>query len=165
MSDQSLLADHASRTSSSSISQQFLSVPGATNSRRTFDTDQYKMDQIMEAPFGRGTPASGSQSQDTTDRLLSVRASAARGGIFDDASSFNSEVSNTAARRKADDTFTEATSVRKSNLTAWDVAALIMNKMIGTGIFTTPGMVLILAGGKGLSLLLWGIGGAYALLW
>ncbi|KAG4436168.1 hypothetical protein IFR05_008372 [Cadophora sp. M221] len=36
--------------------------------------------------------------------------------------------------------------------------------MVGTGIFTTPGYVLSLTNGKGLSLFLWGLGGVYAAL-
>ena len=44
------------------------------------------------------------------------------------------------------------------------VAALIMNKMIGTGIFTTPGTILFLTGSKSISIVLWIIGGIYSML-
>jgi len=52
----------------------------------------------------------------------------------------------------------------KKELGTWDVAALIMNKMIGAGFFTTPGAVLSLTGSKNMSLVLWFIGGLYSLL-
>ncbi|KAI9841498.1 MAG: hypothetical protein M1837_000659 [Sclerophora amabilis] len=49
-------------------------------------------------------------------------------------------------------------------LTAWDVAALIVNKMIGTGIFTAPPAVLALTGNKGETIVLWFLGFLYTLL-
>lgn len=49
-------------------------------------------------------------------------------------------------------------------LTVWDVASLIINKMIGTGIFVNPPPVALLAGSKGLALSLWIIGFVYTLL-
>ena len=45
-----------------------------------------------------------------------------------------------------------------------DVSALILNKMVGTGIFTVPGIVLSLTGSKGKSLAFWVVGGLYSLL-
>ncbi|KAL6707409.1 hypothetical protein ACN47E_004188 [Coniothyrium glycines] len=54
--------------------------------------------------------------------------------------------------------------VPQTNLTIFDVAALILNKQIGTGIFTTPGAVLLTTKSKGLSIGLWTIGGAWTLL-
>jgi hypothetical protein len=52
----------------------------------------------------------------------------------------------------------------KRKLGALDVAALIMNKMIGAGIFTTPGTVLSLTQSKRLSIVLWVLGGVYSLI-
>jgi hypothetical protein len=52
----------------------------------------------------------------------------------------------------------------KRKLGALDVAALIMNKMIGAGIFTTPGTVLFLTQSKRLSIVLWVLGGVYSLI-
>ncbi|KIW06544.1 uncharacterized protein PV09_02974 [Verruconis gallopava] len=56
------------------------------------------------------------------------------------------------------------TNVPRRNLTAFDVAALIFNKMVGTGIFTTPGAVLSLTGSKQLSIGLWAVGGVYTFI-
>jgi hypothetical protein len=46
-------------------------------------------------------------------------------------------------------------------LTKWDVASLIINKMIGTGIFTAPWTVLSMTRSPGLALGLWIIGFIY----
>ncbi|KUL89231.1 hypothetical protein ZTR_03751 [Talaromyces verruculosus] len=61
------------------------------------------------------------------------------------------------------DTVSDVTVVTRS-LRTWDVAALIINKMIGTGIFTTPGVVLSLTGSKSISIILWVVGGVHTLL-
>jgi amino acid transporter len=45
-----------------------------------------------------------------------------------------------------------------------DVSALILNKMVGTGIFTLPGLVLALTRSKRTSLGLWVVGGVYSML-
>ena len=66
-------------------------------------------------------------------------------------------------RSTAHTVYTEDTYLKKE-LGTWDVAALIMNKMIGAGFFTTPGAVLSLTGSKNMSLVLWFIGGLYSLL-
>ena len=60
--------------------------------------------------------------------------------------------------------FTETVAVTKANLNVLDVASLILNKMIGTGIFTTPGTILLLNHSKGLTVALWALGGPYCLL-
>jgi amino acid transporter len=52
----------------------------------------------------------------------------------------------------------------RTNLTILDVAALVLNKQIGTGIFTTPGAVLLSTQSKGLSIALWAIGGFWSLM-
>ena len=49
-------------------------------------------------------------------------------------------------------------------LTWWDVSALIINKMIGTGIFTGPPTILLYTGNKNSALLLWAGGFAYTLI-
>lgn len=59
----------------------------------------------------------------------------------------------------------DSTIVERQDLGLWDVASVIFNKMVGTGIFTAPGHVLKLTGSKGLSLGLWVVGGAYTALW
>jgi len=68
-------------------------------------------------------------------------------------------------QKPEEDDFSESSSLGTRHLRIFDVVALIVNKMIGTGIFTTPGMVLVLTDGKGLSLFLWVIGGFYSVLW
>lgn len=52
----------------------------------------------------------------------------------------------------------------KARLTVLDVAALVLNKQIGTGIFTTPGTVLLSTQSKGLSVVLWTLGGFWTLM-
>lgn len=59
---------------------------------------------------------------------------------------------------------TEQTTVDRKDLGMWDVAALIINKQLGTGIYTTPGLVLSLTGSKTISLGLWLVGGIWAML-
>jgi hypothetical protein len=46
-----------------------------------------------------------------------------------------------------------------------DVASVIINKMVGTGIFTVPGQVLVSTGDKGTSLVLWAMGGIWTAAW
>ncbi|KAE9379783.1 hypothetical protein N431DRAFT_527234 [Stipitochalara longipes BDJ] len=53
------------------------------------------------------------------------------------------------------------TIVPRRNLSILDVAALIFNKMVGTGIFTTPGSVLFYTKSKPFSLILWATGGVF----
>lgn len=50
------------------------------------------------------------------------------------------------------------------HMSIWDVIALNLNSMIGTGIFTTPGLVLALTRSKIMTLTLWFAGAIYALL-
>jgi Amino acid permease len=49
-------------------------------------------------------------------------------------------------------------------LTWWDVAALIINKMIGIGIFSGPPTVLLYTGKKSTALWLWAAGFVYTLI-
>lgn len=49
-------------------------------------------------------------------------------------------------------------------LTSFDVFSLIVNKMVGTGIFSTPASIFLLTGNKGLSLGLWIIGFFYSVV-
>jgi hypothetical protein len=46
-----------------------------------------------------------------------------------------------------------------------DVASVILNKMVGTGIFTVPGQVLVSTGSKKISLVLWAVGGIWTAAW
>ena len=65
----------------------------------------------------------------------------------------------------ANPAWTERHTVKKQYLTILEAASLIVNKMIGTGIFTTPGMVLALTQSKTLALSFWIVGGLYAAIW
>jgi hypothetical protein len=58
----------------------------------------------------------------------------------------------------------EHTFIPRRDLGLFDVAALIINKQIGTGIFTTPGLVLSLTGSKTTSTILWFCGGIWSFL-
>jgi hypothetical protein len=58
----------------------------------------------------------------------------------------------------------ERTYLQRRDLGMLDVAALIINKQIGTGIFTTPGLVLGLTGSKTTSIVMWFCGGIWAFL-
>jgi len=49
-------------------------------------------------------------------------------------------------------------------MSLWDVVTLNLNSIIGTGIFTTPGLILVLTRSKIMTLALWFAGGIYALL-
>jgi hypothetical protein len=49
-------------------------------------------------------------------------------------------------------------------LELWDVASLIINKMIGTGIFTAPPTVLVMTGNPSLAFGLWILGFAYTIV-
>ena len=49
-------------------------------------------------------------------------------------------------------------------LNTWDATALIINKMIGGGIFTTPGQILLHTGNKGVALAFWAVGGIYSMI-
>jgi hypothetical protein len=49
-------------------------------------------------------------------------------------------------------------------LDSYDVFALIVNKMIGTGIYTAPPSVLLATGSKQLALGLWGLGFFYTIM-
>jgi amino acid transporter len=44
------------------------------------------------------------------------------------------------------------------------VVSLMVNQMIGSGVFSTPGVVLLLTGTKYTSLVLWALGGVYTFL-
>jgi hypothetical protein len=61
--------------------------------------------------------------------------------------------------------WTERHTVNNQYLSTLEAASLIVNKMIGTGIFTTPGLILFLTQNKALALSLWVIGGIYAAMW
>jgi hypothetical protein len=52
----------------------------------------------------------------------------------------------------------------RRELTWWDVSALIINKMIGTGIFTGPPTVLMYTGRKDTALYMWAAGFVYTLV-
>lgn len=67
------------------------------------------------------------------------------------------------SRTQAGTIYTEDRDLKR-RLGVLDVAALIMNKMIGAGFFTTPGTVLFLTQSKRLSIVLWVLGGIYSMM-
>jgi hypothetical protein len=71
----------------------------------------------------------------------------------------NREVSDDAKSVRSEQTY-----LQRRDLGMFDVAALIINKQIGTGIFTTPGLVLSLTGSKTTSIVMWFCGGIWAFL-
>lgn len=60
--------------------------------------------------------------------------------------------------------WTETTDVPKEHLGFIQVAAFMINQTIGTGIFSTPGYILLLTRSKSVTVALWIAGGAYSLL-
>jgi hypothetical protein len=52
----------------------------------------------------------------------------------------------------------------KKELGTWDIFSLIVNKMIGTGIFTAPAQAFLLTGSKKIAILMWVIGYFYSIL-
>jgi len=52
----------------------------------------------------------------------------------------------------------------RKELGALDIFSLIVNKMIGTGVFTAPAQVFLLTGWKTISILMWVIGFVYSIL-
>jgi len=50
-------------------------------------------------------------------------------------------------------------------LTSVDVAAFMINRMVGVGIFTNPPLVLLFCGNQHLALWMWFVGGLFSLLW
>jgi hypothetical protein len=59
---------------------------------------------------------------------------------------------------------TQFTIIPRRDLGLFDVAALIINKQIGAGIFTTPGLVLSLTQSKTIATVLWVCGGLWSFL-
>ncbi|KAK4924454.1 hypothetical protein LTR66_016459 [Elasticomyces elasticus] len=74
----------------------------------------------------------------------------------------SSSQENAAQPRATARPYTERHTVNYQHLSILEAASLIINKMIGTGIFTTPGLILHLTQNKGLALALWILGGFYA---
>lgn len=60
---------------------------------------------------------------------------------------------------------TETATVISRPLGVVDVAAVVFNKMVGAGIYTVPGQVLLSLGDKSLAVLFWACGGIYTLFW
>lgn len=58
---------------------------------------------------------------------------------------------------------TKTKTLKKQRELVWfDVSCLIINKMIGTGIFVSPAIVVLLAGSKWAALLMWIFGACYS---
>jgi hypothetical protein len=77
----------------------------------------------------------------------------------------NIQVQEAAARLSTDSPTIERNAPREATLLgSFDVFSLIVNKMIGTGIYTAPTTVLLLTGDKRLSLGLWAVGFVYTIM-
>ena len=63
-----------------------------------------------------------------------------------------------------DTAWTESTDVPRRQLGVFRVASLMINQMVGTGIFTTPAYVLLMTKSKPLTLGLFVLGGVYNLI-
>jgi hypothetical protein len=63
-----------------------------------------------------------------------------------------------------DSNWTESTTVPRRSLGFVQCSALMINQMIGTGVFTLPGVVLLLTKSKPIAITLWAVGGIYSLL-
>jgi hypothetical protein len=115
--------------------------------------------QSRNSDFDSTLAAVGHETGSSQSRPHPPRATAAESVIDDCEAQPTDGCDDNAA------SYHETTDSIQKQLTVLDVACLILNKMIGTGIFTTPGYVLSLTNGKGLSLFLWALGGLYVVLW
>ena len=64
-------------------------------------------------------------------------------------------------------TFAQRTTFKATanqHLGSWTVACLILNRVIGTGIFVQPGNILFLTGSSGVAILVWAFAGIITLL-
>ena len=60
--------------------------------------------------------------------------------------------------------WTESTDVPRREMKFLQVFSMMVNQMIGSGIFNTPAYILLLTKSKQLSLVLWFLGGVYTFL-
>ena len=75
------------------------------------------------------------------------------------------EINDTSAENESIDTiWSESTIVPRRNLGFVQITALMLNGTIGSGIFITPGYVLLLTQSKTIALVLWVLGGVYTAL-
>lgn len=89
-----------------------------------------------------------------------------RAVVYDNELASGAGIDDINTRPEANPSFTEGgVENKKQNLSKWDVGSLVLNKMVGGGIFTTPGLVLRLTQSKGLSVGLWALGGVYGASW
>lgn len=73
--------------------------------------------------------------------------------------------SEEADTRSLPSNFSEGKKIPKRNLGFVQITSLMVNSVIGSGIFTTPGYVLALTKCKSVAMALWFAGGAYTGLW
>src|ERR1700710_1195985 len=74
------------------------------------------------------------------------------------------EEDNSSGIAAVDDNWTEHTNVTRRRIGSLSVASLAINQMVGSGIFSVPGLVLEFTGSKPLSIGFWVLGGVYTLL-
>ena len=166
----------------------FRATPGNSSARRSgplsshetrphssADSEDIRLHSLHHRPSRRNTSrprqnvenAIGTGSIGSVDRQDSDPITNGHGSFPPDRSQ---ELDQFANRKVADDARSisvrsERTYLQRRDLGVIDVAALIINKQIGTGIFTTPGLVLSLTGSKTTSIIMWFCGGIWAFLW
>lgn len=92
--------------------------------------------------------------------------SVGRAAFTEDASHLQPAANRTRDRpMSSNSSFDERNTIVPKPLTAVDLASLVFNKMVGTGIFTVPGHVLAATSSKKVSIGLWVAGGLYTALW
>jgi hypothetical protein len=110
------------------------------------------MVELQGLPNGQTQPASIAL-QDFAPPPNQPSAASEHGteGYRDDTASFDSN-------------WTESTTVPRRNLGFVQCSALMINQMVGSGIFTLPGVVLLLTKSKPIAVVLWAVGGIYSML-
>ncbi len=128
---------------------------------------QYNVSQGRNSPGPSTTPTSSKATATSAGARKSV-AERPITSVPDANRSSNrvdSNPSSNGSGGQASEPFNELDAiVPTANLSILDVAALVLNKQIGTGIFSTPGLVLASTRSKGLSIALWSIGGLWTTL-
>lgn len=67
--------------------------------------------------------------------------------------------------RRSETEYTESNSLPTRNLGFLQITSLMINSMIGSGIFTVPGYTVLLTKSKTVALILWAVGGVYTSIW
>ncbi len=85
-----------------------------------------------------------------------------RGSVDSNSSRSKGSVNELVLDLEAKDPYEPTSITNEANLGIWSCVMLILNKMIGTGVFSTPSLIYASTGSIGISLLLWIVGGIVA---